>query len=44
VLTQVLEWGRRVEFLAKVYRVVVWSRAVLWPAYVIGGLRGLGWL
>jgi hypothetical protein len=43
-LAQVLEWARRVEFLAKVYRVVVWSRAVLWPAYVLGGLRWLGWL
>jgi hypothetical protein len=44
VLAQVQEWARRIELVHKLYRVIVWSRAVLWPAYVIGGLRWLGWL
>lgn len=43
-------WGRlkvlneRFELVHKLYRALVWSRVVFWPAYAYGGLRWLGWL
>jgi len=38
------DWSKRIELAHKLYRLLVWSRIVLWPAYVIGGMRYLGWL
>jgi hypothetical protein len=43
-LANLQDWSKRIELVHKLYRVLVWSRVVLWPAYVIGGMRYLGWL
>jgi hypothetical protein len=36
--------SKKFELAHKLWRVLVWSRVVLWPAYVIGGMKWLGWL
>jgi hypothetical protein len=38
------ELSKRFELAHKLWRILVWSRVVLWPAYIIGGLKWLGWL
>lgn len=38
------ELSKRFELAHKLWRILVWSRVVLWPAYIIGGMKWLGWL